>query len=94
MKKKCLIVDDEPIAQQILEGYIQQVDALSLAGKCSNAIEALDVLHSKEVDVLFLDIKMPSMTGLDLLKTLQKVPKVILKRRTQSLVWKAMNMEW
>ena len=78
MKKKCLIVDDEPIAQQILEGYIQQVEALSLVGKCSNAIEALDVLHSKEVDMLFLDIKMPSMTGLDLLKTLQKVPKVIL----------------
>lgn len=78
MKYQCLIVDDEPIAQQILENYIAQIDALHLAGKCSNAFEALNVLHQEQIDILFLDIKMPSLSGLDMLKTLQNPPKVIL----------------
>ncbi|NRB59436.1 MAG: response regulator transcription factor [Winogradskyella sp.] len=78
MKTKCLIVDDEPIAQQILEQHIEKVETLTLIGKCSNAIEAMNVLHQNEVDLMFLDIKMPSMTGLELLKSLQKPPKVIL----------------
>jgi len=78
MKLNCLIVDDEPIAQQILEKYIEQIDALHLVAKCNDAFEALNVLHQNNIDVLFLDIKMPSLTGLDLLKTLQHSPKVIL----------------
>ncbi|MCZ8023622.1 MAG: LytTR family DNA-binding domain-containing protein [Flavobacterium sp.] len=78
MKLNCLIVDDEPIAQQILEKYIKQIDALHLVGKCNDAFEALNVLHRDNIDVLFLDIKMPSLTGLDMLKTLQHSPKVIL----------------
>lgn len=78
MKKKCLIVDDEPIAQQILEQHIDKVESLSLTAKCNNAFDALNVLHQEEVDIMFLDIKMPSMTGLELLKSLQNPPKVIL----------------
>lgn len=78
MKKKCLIVDDEPIARQILEQHIEKVEALTLIGKCSNAIDAMNLLHKQEVGLMFLDIKMPSMTGLELLKSLQKPPKVIL----------------
>ena len=78
MKFNCLIVDDEPIAQQILEQYIAQIEALHLIEKCSNAFEALNVLHKEQIDILFLDIKMPSLSGLDMLKTLQNPPKVIL----------------
>ena len=78
MKFNCLIVDDEPIAQQILEKYISQIDALQLVGNASNAFEALNILHREKIDVLFLDIKMPSLTGLDMVKTLQNPPKVIL----------------
>jgi DNA-binding LytR/AlgR family response regulator len=78
MKFNCLIVDDEPIAQQILEKYISQIEALQLIGKCNNGFEALNVLHREKIDMLFLDIKMPSLTGLDMLKTLQNPPKVIL----------------
>lgn len=78
MKHQCLIVDDEPIALQILEKYITQIDALHLAGKCNNAFEALNVLHREQIDILFLDIKMPSLSGLEMLKTLQNPPKVIL----------------
>lgn len=78
MKYRCLIVDDEPIAQQILEKYISRVEALELVGKCSNAFEALNFIHRHPVDILFLDIKMPSLSGLDMLKTLYRAPKVIL----------------
>jgi len=77
-KLHCLVVDDEPIAQQILEKYISQIEALHLVGKCNNAFEALNILHREKVDILFLDIKMPSLSGLDMLKTLQNPPKVIL----------------
>ena len=78
MKYQCLVVDDEPIAQEIIEQYISRIDVLNLIGKCGNAFEALNVLHKEKVDILFLDIQMPSLSGLEMLKTLQYPPKVIL----------------
>ena len=78
MKYQCLIVDDEPVAQQILEKYINQIEALHLIAKCSNAFEAMNILHQEKVDILFLDIKMPSLSGIEMLKTIQNQPKVIL----------------
>lgn len=78
MKYQCLIVDDEPLAQQILEKYINQIEALHLVSKCSNAFEAINILHQEKIDILFLDIKMPSLSGLDMLKTIENQPKVIL----------------
>jgi DNA-binding LytR/AlgR family response regulator len=78
MKYQCLVVDDEPIAQEIIEQYISRIDVLNLIGKCGNAFEALNVLHKEKVDILFLDIQMPSLSGLEMLKTLQHPPKVIL----------------
>jgi DNA-binding LytR/AlgR family response regulator len=78
MKLNCLVVDDEPIAQQILQNYILQIEALQFVGNCSNAFEALNILHQEPIDVMFLDIKMPSLSGLDMLKTLHNPPKVIL----------------
>jgi DNA-binding LytR/AlgR family response regulator len=78
MKYHCLIVDDEPVAQQILEKYINQIEALQLIAKCSNAFEAMNILHQEKVDILFLDIKMPSLSGIEMLKTIQNQPKVIL----------------
>jgi DNA-binding LytR/AlgR family response regulator len=78
MKYQCLIVDDEPIAQEILEKYINQINTLHLVSKCNNALEALNVLHNEHIDILFLDIKMPSLSGLEMLKTLHKPPKVLL----------------
>jgi DNA-binding LytR/AlgR family response regulator len=61
-----------------LEKYISQIDVLNLVGKCGNAFEALNVLHKEQIDIVFLDIKMPSLSGLDMLKTLQAPPNVIL----------------
>ena len=79
MKKlKCLIVEDEPIAAEILEDYIQNVPFLDLAGTCPDALYALEKLQEESIDLIFLDIHLPKLKGLDFLKSLQKRPKVII----------------
>jgi len=75
---KCIIVEDEPLAQKVLEKYISSLSSLKLVKKCNNALEAIDFLQGNTVDVMFLDIKMPELTGLDFLKTLTNPPKVII----------------
>src|SRR5882724_10770751 len=77
MRYRCLIVDDEPLALNILESYISIVPNLVLAGKCLNAFEAMKVLQSDAPDLMFLDIEMPQLTGTNFLKTLVSPPKVI-----------------
>jgi len=77
-KYKCLIVDDEELAQDVIEKYIESMPMLEVLGKCSNAIEAISHLHENTVDIMFLDINMPEINGLEMLKTLNIQPKVIL----------------
>ncbi|MDX2067915.1 MAG: LytTR family DNA-binding domain-containing protein [Haliscomenobacter sp.] len=74
----CLIVDDEPLARKLLSDYVQKVPYLKLLRTCSGPMEALEFLRDNPVDLLFLDIQMPEITGLTLLKILQKKPWVIL----------------
>lgn len=74
---RCVIVDDEPIALDILEAYIERLDHLTLVAKCRNAFEAINVLQQNEVDLLFMDIKMPQMTGIEFVKSFKQHPKVI-----------------
>jgi DNA-binding LytR/AlgR family response regulator len=74
---KCLIVDDEQIAQQIVEQYIMQTPELTLVAKCRNALEAFAKLEQHSIDLIFLDIEMPLVNGLTFLQTLTKPPKVI-----------------
>lgn len=75
---KCLIVDDEPIARQIIESYIQELPNFELVGSCKNAFEVMEFLQNETVDILFLDINMPKLSGISLLKTLQQKPEVII----------------
>ncbi|MCB0572141.1 MAG: response regulator transcription factor [Phaeodactylibacter sp.] len=72
-----LIVDDEPLAQDVLETYIEKIPELHLVQKCSNALEANEALKNHDVDLMFLDIQMPQLTGVDFLKTLTKPPLVV-----------------
>lgn len=74
---QCLIVDDEPLARDVLRRYIEMVPSLTLSGQCANAIEAMGFLQQQKVDLLFLDIHMPQIKGIDLLKILSHPPKVI-----------------
>ncbi|MFZ1809016.1 MAG: LytTR family DNA-binding domain-containing protein [Cyclobacteriaceae bacterium] len=76
---KCIIVDDETLAQGILERYIKPLKELELIGVCKNAIEANAMMQQHKVDLLFLDIEMPNISGLDLLKTITGIkPKIII----------------
>lgn len=73
-----ILVDDEPLAQEIVETHISKFPNLNLVAKCNNAVEASQALQEKEVDLMFLDIQMPQISGIDFLKTLPNPPKVIL----------------
>jgi len=70
----CVIIDDEPLAREILVGYLKRVSSVHLAGSFSNAFDALEFLKHHQIDVLFLDIEMPEMTGIDFLKSLPHAP--------------------
>jgi len=76
-KIKCLVIDDELPARNVLQKHITDVEALELAGTCTNAVEALSFLQSNTVDLLFLDIQMPYILGTNFIRTLKNPPKVI-----------------
>lgn len=72
-----IIVDDEPLALDVLETYIEKIPDINLVAKCSNALEANTALKEHDIDLMFLDIQMPQLTGVDFLRTLANPPKVI-----------------
>jgi len=77
MKIRTLIVDDEPHAVEVIENHLQKFQQFEMVGKCNDAIHAFQLLQQKPVDLMFLDIKMPGITGTDFLKNLKNPPKVI-----------------
>lgn len=74
---KCLIVDDEPLARDVIRRYIERLPLLQLKGECGNAIDALTILHNETVDLLFLDIRMPQLSGTELAKALRQKTKIV-----------------
>ncbi len=77
MSLQCLIVDDEPLSLDVLEMYIRDTPGLELAGRCLDAFDAMRMLKSQQVDLMFLDINMPKLSGINMLKSLDKHPEVI-----------------
>lgn len=77
MKLTCLIIDDEPVARKGLEEYVMETDFLQLAAQCENPLKAARYLNEQSIDLIFLDIHMPKMSGIDFLKTLRNPPLVI-----------------
>jgi DNA-binding LytR/AlgR family response regulator len=78
MSLRCLIVDDEPLAHGVITEYAKDIPFISVTGHCYRATEALDFLSKQQVDLIFLDIRMPKLNGLDFLRTLQHKPLVII----------------
>jgi len=74
---KCLVVDDEPMARDVLRRYIEKIPSLQMAGECNNAIDALVFLQNNKVDLVLLDIQMPELLGTDFVKSLNNPPKII-----------------
>lgn len=75
---KCVIVDDEPLAREGLASYVREIDSLELVTTCQNPVELKQVLDAQPIDVIFLDIQMPKMNGIDFLKMVQQLPMVII----------------
>jgi DNA-binding LytR/AlgR family response regulator len=78
MNLKCIIVDDEPVARKLLQEYVADISFLELAGVAENPLKATQLLSETEVDLMFLDINMPKMSGIDFLKTGARLPLTIL----------------
>jgi DNA-binding LytR/AlgR family response regulator len=78
MKTRCLIVDDEPLARELIKGYVAKLENFEIVAECADAMKALNVLRSKPVDLIFMDIQMPQITGIEFLKTIKHAPKVII----------------
>jgi|KBSMisStandDraft_5_1062788.scaffolds.fasta_scaffold00870_7 DNA-binding LytR/AlgR family response regulator len=75
---KCLIIDDEPLAQNVIENYLKEFSFIELVARCENALTALEWMKKQKIDLIFLDISMPFISGLNFIKTLQNPPAVIL----------------
>lgn len=79
-----IIVDDEPLALDVLETYIEKIPNLNLVQRCNNAIEAFKVLQNESIDLIFLDIQMPQLTGIEFLKSLKNPPQVVFTTAYQN----------
>jgi DNA-binding LytR/AlgR family response regulator len=74
---KCVIIDDEPLAIDVIESYLEKIGDMELVAKCTNPLEAITLLNKHKVDLIFLDIQMPNITGIELVKALDNIPQFI-----------------
>jgi DNA-binding LytR/AlgR family response regulator len=90
---RCLIVDDEPLARELLEDNIRKVPFLELTGSCSNALEALEVMHRERIDLIFLDIQMPGINGIQFIQTLKQPLLVIFITAYEKFAIEGYNLD-
>jgi len=89
----CLIVDDEPLARQLLESYVSRIPELKHLKSCSHAIDAFTCLQENSVDLIFLDIEMPKTSGIELLRSLKDKPRVIFTTAYREYAFEAYDLD-
>lgn len=92
-KIKCIVVDDEPMAREILISYIEKISNLELVKSCKNALEAFEILNTQKIDLFFLDINMPEVSGLSLAKMIGKESKVIFTTAYRDYAVEGFNLK-
>ena len=90
---RCLIVDDEPLAQNIIETYIKRHSDLYLIAKCENPVDAYDILQNERVDLIFCDIQMPQINGIEFIKSLKNIPFVIFITAHEQYAMEGFNLD-
>jgi len=90
---RCIAIDDEPLALDVLEDFIAQVPFLELVKTCQSAVEALELLHKEKIQLIFLDIQMPQISGVQFLKSLEKRPKVIFTTAYSDYALEGFNLD-
>src|SRR6476469_9413283 len=78
MKLKCIIIDDEPVARKVLQEFVEEIDYLELTGQAENQLKAISLLSKNDIDVIFLDINMPKINGIDFLKSSRTGASIIM----------------
>ncbi|MEA2042637.1 MAG: response regulator transcription factor [Bacteroidota bacterium] len=78
MNTRCLIVDDEPLARKVIKSHLKDFSEIEIVGECENALQATELLRKETIDLIFLDIEMPKITGFDFLKSVKNPPKIIV----------------
>ena len=90
--RSCLILDDEPLARKLIASHVSKIEGLRIAGECGSAVEAIGFLQRKKVDLIFLDIQMPEITGLQFIKTLKSPPAIILVTAHREFAFEAFDL--
>lgn len=93
MKTKCLIVDDEPLAIKVIASYIDKIPSLVLSGSCHSAIEAMNKLLEQKVDLVFLDVEMPELSGIEMVRSLKNPPFIIFTTAYRNFALDAFELE-
>ena len=92
MKLKCVVVDDEPLAITIMEGYLGKIPHVEVIGKFNSAIPVYEFFNNNKVDLLFLDVEMPNLTGIDFIKSLENPPKIVLTTANKNYAIEGFNL--
>src|SRR5882724_11868694 len=88
----CLIIDDEPLARTLIRTFLLAQPGFTIAGECASPVEAYELLLNNEIDVLFLDIQMPVISGIDFLRSLKRPPKVVFTTAHANYAAAAFNL--
>jgi DNA-binding LytR/AlgR family response regulator len=89
---KCIIIDDEPLAIDVIESYLLQIGGIEIVAKCTNPLDAITMLNKNQADLVFLDIQMPNLTGIDLVKTVHNIPQFIFTTAYPQYALDAFNL--
>ncbi|MEP6749601.1 MAG: LytTR family DNA-binding domain-containing protein [Bacteroidota bacterium] len=93
MKMKCIIIDDEPVARKVLQEFIEEIDYLELVGQAENPLKGMPLLNNNDIDIIFLDINMPKINGIEFLKTTKTQASIIMTTAYADYAVEAFGLE-